>query len=83
MWKVKYTLQTKNPAGKVIHEMVLSESGFNNQGQAEHWHATGARLRYGPLFWHRCAKIEVVDEPDHVIDQVPPPPFYAGGAYDS
>jgi hypothetical protein len=82
MWKVKYTLQDKNPAGEVIHENVIGEAGFDNQGQAEAWHATGARERYGVLFWHRCVKIEVIDEPDHVINQVPPPPFYAGGAYE-
>jgi hypothetical protein len=62
MWKVRFTLQDKNPAGEVIATQILSEAGFDNAGQAEAWLATGARQRYGPLFWHRCAKIEVVEE---------------------
>ena len=61
-WKVEFTLQDKNPAGKVTRELVLSEAGFANRGQAEAWLADGARERYGPLFWHRCAKIKVDEE---------------------
>jgi hypothetical protein len=61
MWKVRFTLQDKNPAGEVIATQILCESGFDNQWQAEHWYATGARQRYGPLFWRRCTKIEVIE----------------------
>ena len=83
MWKAKFTLEDKNLAtGKVLNTHVLTEAGFANEGQANTWLATGARERYGALFWQRCAKIEVVEEDPYVMDQVPPPSFYAGGAYD-
>ncbi len=61
MWQVKFTLQDKNPAGKVILTQTIIESGFKNRGQAEVWYATGAKQRYGAAFWHRCANV-VVEE---------------------
>lgn len=61
MWQVKFTLQDKNPKGEVIDTSIIIESGFKNQGQAEAWLAVGAKQRYGPLFWHRLAKVEVLE----------------------
>ena len=83
MWSVRFTLQDKNPAGHVVFEQVWSESGFENQGQAEAWLADGAKQRFGDLFWHRCAKIEVVEGESVRFTQVDPPPFSAGGEYDN
>jgi hypothetical protein len=54
-----FTLKDLNPAGEVTATQILTEKGFANAGQVEHWLATGARERYGPAFWHRCTKIEV------------------------
>ena len=80
MWKVRFTLEEKNhTTGEVLSTQVLTEAGFANEGQANAWLATDAQQRYGALFWLRCAKIEVVEEEPYVMDQVPPPPFYAGG----
>ena len=83
MYKVKFTLQDKNPAGEVILTQVLVEGGFKNQGQAEAWLAVGARQRYGVVFWHRCSKVTVIEGDNKAtLTQVKAPPFYAGGDYE-
>ena len=81
MWKAKFTLQDKNPAGEVTLTHVLTEAGFKNKDQVEVWLAVGARERYGVAFWFRCAEVEVVDEEPYIMTQVDPPAFYAGGGY--
>ena len=83
MWKVKFTIEDRSlGTGKVRSTRTFTEAGFHNKGQAEAWLATGAKMRYSYAFWHKCAKIEVVDEDPYVMDQVVPPPFYAGGDYE-
>ena len=60
MWKVKFTLGKTLPNGDKVVEQVIAESGFANPGQAEAWLAVGAKLSYGPEFWTRVQKIEVL-----------------------
>jgi hypothetical protein len=61
MWKVSFTLGRTLPDGTKVVEGTIAETGFANKGQAEAWLADGARLRYGPEFWHRCQKVEVFE----------------------
>jgi hypothetical protein len=81
MWRVQFRLEDKNPAGKVVFTQYLIEGGFENKGQAEAWLATGAKQRYGAAFWHRCAKVTVLEGDNKItITQVEAPEFYAGGS---
>ncbi len=80
MWKVQFRLEDKNPAGKVVFTQCIVEGGFKNKGQAEAWLATGAKQRYGIRFWHRCAKVTVIEgDIKATLTQVEAPAFHAGG----
>ncbi|KKN92285.1 hypothetical protein LCGC14_0207760 [marine sediment metagenome] len=61
MAKVIFTLEDKDVTGEVTCTQVIIESGFKNEGQAHVWLAEGAKQRYGAVFWHRVAKIEVTE----------------------
>jgi hypothetical protein len=71
MWRVVFELGDVAPQGEVINRSIISEGGFDNEGQANAWLATGADQRYGPAFWRRVKKISIVEGTTGGIEQVP------------
>jgi hypothetical protein len=71
MWRVSFELADVSPQGEVINRSTIGEGGFDNEGQAEAWLATGAQVRYGPAFWRRVQKVSIVEGTDGGIEQVP------------
>ena len=80
MWRVRFELASTSPRGDLVDCMSLCEAGFDNRGQAEAWLATGAKLRYGAVFWHRVRSVHVEESHEVYTSTTPAPLFTAGGA---